>query len=114
MNLQLRNLRRARDLTQGELAAAIGTTLRVVSSWERGETAMPLEDAVMVADVLGCTLDELAGRVWNDGASDGERELVSCYRGATQRERAILLEVAATFRDGGRAKNGELRGAEAV
>lgn len=114
MDLQLRALRRAHDMTQGELAAAIGTTLRVVSTWERGETALSLEDAVRIADVLGCSLDELAGRVWHGHATDGETELVACYRSATPRQRSTILEVAATFRDGGRAKNGELRGAEAV
>lgn len=64
MELQLRKLRRAHDLTQGELAEKIDVTLRVVSSWEREETQMPLADAARIADVFGCTLDELAGREW--------------------------------------------------
>ena len=64
MDLKLRHLRKASDLTQGELANKLGTTLRVVSSWERGETMITLADAARVADVFECTLDELAGRSW--------------------------------------------------
>lgn len=49
-------------MTQSDLAQEIGSTRRVVSAYERGETPVPLDVACMMADAFGCTLDELAGR----------------------------------------------------
>lgn len=106
MNLQLKELRKLKGLRQEDLAKELMTTSRIVGSWERGETALPLEDACSIADVLECTLDELAGRVWlGAGEVDGERRLVALYRGATPRQRRNLVDIAETFHDGGLAKN---------
>lgn len=62
MQLRLKSMREARRMTQKELADAIGSTLRKVSSWENGEVRIPLADAARIADVFDCSLDELAGR----------------------------------------------------
>lgn len=81
MELQLRRLRKRNDLTQDQLAMRINSTLRKISSWERGETQIPLSDAAKIADVLECSLDELAGRQWPADALDGqEQKLVVDYR----------------------------------
>lgn len=106
MNLKLRQLRKAKGLRQEDLAEAINSTPRIVGAWERQETALPLEDACLIADVLRCTLDELAGRV-NAASSGDEGELIECFRAATRREKTALLTVARTYRDGGLALNGE-------
>lgn len=74
MNLQLRQIRESRGLTQGELAKQVGTTLRKISAWERQETALPLEMAVTFAEFFGCTLDELAGRWEYVGGYADERQ----------------------------------------
>ena len=60
--LRLRHFRKLKGWNQGELAERIGSTLRIISSYERGETEVPLSVAVRLCEVLGCTLDELAGR----------------------------------------------------
>lgn len=62
-DLQLKRIRKERGLTQDQLAKRIGTTLRVISSYERGETELPLSIAVQLCTALDCTLDELAGKV---------------------------------------------------
>ena len=62
MNLQLKRLRAEHKCTQTDIAVVCGTHKNVVSSWERGEVRLPLEDAVKIADFFNCTLDELAGR----------------------------------------------------
>lgn len=62
MELRLKELRKQAKINQTELAKKIGTTQRVVSSWETGETTLSVEDACKIATALGCTLDELAGR----------------------------------------------------
>lgn len=60
--LKLKEIRKAKGLTQGELAKMVGLTLRVISSYERGETEVPLYVAFDICDALGCTVNELAGR----------------------------------------------------
>lgn len=53
--LMLRKIRKTKRMTQNELAKAIGSTDRIIGSWERGETDISLEDAFSVCLVLGCT-----------------------------------------------------------
>lgn len=60
--LMLRDIRKAARMTQEDLGAAVGCTADVVGSWERGRTVLSFYDACLVADALGVTLDELAGR----------------------------------------------------
>lgn len=58
---------------------------------------MNLEDAAMIADVLDCSLDELAGREWPRGSVSLDRdemELVGNYRVSTP-ERKRLLSLTA-------------------
>lgn len=95
MSLQLRQLRKKTGLTQEELAKKIGGTARVIGAWERGETQLQLEDAARIADVFGCTLDELAGREWPPGRGDPmHAELVSSYDRASQEGRRAIMTVA--------------------
>lgn len=55
-------LRRAKGVTQEELAAELGVTAAAVSKWEKGNT---LPDVLMlcnIADWFGVTTDQLLGR----------------------------------------------------
>lgn len=58
----IQRLRRAKGYTQEEMAEMLGVTKRCYGAWERGERSFALENAWAIADVLDCTLDELAGR----------------------------------------------------
>ncbi len=58
----LREMRKKHGLTQVELARAIKVGDQTVGAWERGRTAITLEDACKLADYYECSLDELAGR----------------------------------------------------
>ena len=99
MNLQLAALRESNHRTQTELAAKVGATLRKVSAWERGETPIRLEDAAMIADVFGCTLDELAGREWSPSEYSDPRqaELNKCWDECEEGDRTAILRVAKSF-----------------
>lgn len=59
---RLRELRIQRQLTQGRVAELVGVGLRVYHRWERGGAAPHFETLLKLADVLGVSLDELAGR----------------------------------------------------
>ena len=58
----LRRLRRARGLTQKQLAERIGYCSRNVSVWECGYTTPRMNTLCDLADALGVSLDELTGR----------------------------------------------------
>lgn len=98
MDLQLKKLRNEAHLKQGELAEKVGTTLRKISAWERGETQISLEDACRVADFFRVTLDELAGRweyVTTTPARDpDERRLVDAYRSTDARGKGAIMRTA--------------------
>jgi transcriptional regulator with XRE-family HTH domain len=62
--------RRARELTQTQLAQAIGTYFPQVSTWERDERAPHPKYLVAIARVLNVSLDWLCGLSLRGGAGD--------------------------------------------
>ena len=55
----LSHLRRLRFMTQSELAAAVGVTLKTVSAWERGEALPRAQHLRKLCDVLQVEPQEL-------------------------------------------------------
>ena len=96
--LMLREIRKAKRMTQIELAKAIGSTDRIIGSWERGETDISLEDAFSVCLVLGCTPNDLCG--WDDGnggasfADSGQAALNGYYESMNSQGRETLVQTA--------------------
>ena len=99
--LRLREIRRAKHLTQGDLASMLGVTERIVGCWERGDTALSLKDAADCAKALGCTLNDLCG--WDEPSTKPEpahapdplaQELVERYGELSADGRVNLLGVA--------------------
>lgn len=62
MKLRMKQIRDARGLSQQEVADRVGMPVRRYGSYEREERNINLKEAALIADVLDCTLDELAGR----------------------------------------------------
>jgi transcriptional regulator with XRE-family HTH domain len=62
MGKRLQRLRRARGLTQTQLALKAGVPMSSVQNWEYGRRTMLFDAAVKLADALAVTLDDLAGR----------------------------------------------------
>lgn len=58
---RLRTLRKARGLTQVQLAAAANTTQRAVSYYENEAGYPPVPAVIALADALSVTTDELLG-----------------------------------------------------
>lgn len=100
--LRLREIRKAKKITQGDLASMIGVTERIVGCWEREDTAMSLADAVDCAKALGCTPNDLCG--WDEDAPAPDvaclpddplkRQVVDAYDSMTQAGRESLAGVA--------------------
>ena len=100
-SLKLREIRKAKKITQGELAMKIGVSERIVGGWERGETGLPLDDAYRCALALGCTPNDLCG--WYDehprqeapaSLPPEESELMRNYRACTPQWRSTISMTA--------------------
>ena len=100
-SLKLREIRKSRKITQGELAEKVGVSERTVGGWERGETGLPLDDAYRCALALGCTPNDLCG--WYDEhpyeqarstLPPEEAELMRNYRACTPQWRSTISMTA--------------------
>ena len=60
--LRLKELRKARKLTQVDLAAAVNTTQATISAWENGKYDIDTESLRKLADILDVSVDQLLGR----------------------------------------------------
>lgn len=69
MNTDLRARRERRDMTQGELAAAVGVTRQSINAIERGRYHPSLELALRLAAEFDCAVEDL---FWLEDAA-GER-----------------------------------------
>jgi transcriptional regulator with XRE-family HTH domain len=56
---RLRQLRRERDLTQEQLAEAIGVSVEAISNFERGVHAPSFETMEKLVEALGVSVDKL-------------------------------------------------------
>ncbi len=66
-------MRKARGLTQKELANALGVTDKAVSKWERGASCPDISLLLPLADILGVSVEELLNaRRTFDGAEEPE------------------------------------------
>lgn len=97
----LQYLRKRAGLKQGEMADRLGINNRTYGSWERGEAMINLAQACACADVLGCTVDELAGRTWPPRTTSAEapddplkRSICDSYDSMNGEGRASLANVA--------------------
>lgn len=98
---RLRDLKEDADLTQKQVADLIGVSTNHYGKYERGETDIPLEKAVILANYYNCSLDYLAGRTVhrrgkaNPDLTREEIVLVERYRLLNERSRGrhdILLQ----------------------
>lgn len=62
MTTMLKNLRRERKMTQGNLAKIFHISQTSVSKYETGEAVPDLETVVRMADFFGVSLDEFVVR----------------------------------------------------
>ena len=77
MELKLMQLRKAAGYkNRDDFAAVLGVKPRTYKTWETQESNMSFPQACMVADALGCSLDELAGRTEFVGSYSDQRQAV--------------------------------------
>ena len=105
MEIQLKRLRKeAGYKNRRDFATALGGnfTERRIMSWENGERMMSLEQACVIADFLGCSLDELAGRRFETteaiAPDPAHRDLVESYDSLSEEGREVADSVMAGLR----------------
>lgn len=78
---KIRDLRKARDMMQEQLAEALGVSTAAVSKWERGAAVPELGYILEMADLFGVSVDALVGyRVRSGGAEDLEKRIHTLQR----------------------------------
>ena len=70
---RLRSLRREAGLTQEALAARLYVTRAAVSKWETGKGYPAIDTLKQIADLFGCTLDELVSEDMLESGRRAER-----------------------------------------
>lgn len=78
--------RKARGMTQEELAARLSISRQAVSKWETGESLPDLYKLAALADELGVSTDELCGR---EAALCGEVPATAFAGDAAEREKPL-------------------------
>lgn len=97
---EIKKMRERAGMTQQEVADALGVKKSRYGDWERETREVNLRDAITIADLFHCTLDELVGRkprLQGTGAesfTESEERIVSAYRSATPQGRAAIEAVA--------------------
>ena len=102
--MNLREIRKARNLTQREVAESIWCSVTVYSRYETGERQPPIDILIRLSDFYGVTLDYLVGKkeLAFEGLSEYEKALIAAARKADDRARkdAIILLGAHRSSDG--------------
>lgn len=90
---RLRDLKEDSDMTQKQVADIIGVSINHYGKYERGETDIPFEKAIALAEFYNVSLDYLAGRTnhkhgkANPDLTDEELRLIEQYRQLTERSK---------------------------
>ncbi len=91
----IRKYRRERDLTQDDLAQAVGVTYQSVSKWERNEGYPDIALLPVIARYFGITVDTLLGNDRTGEIIDGyERESAEYYHTGDMEKNLALWEKA--------------------
>ena len=103
MKLRLMELRKqAGYRSRDDFAEKLGVNKYTYKSWETGKTMMSLEQAFDVADVLGCSLDELIVQPKPQKRSPytdpGQEQLNSSYESMNDDGREMLVNVAKSLK----------------
>lgn len=94
MNLRIRSMRKAANLSQEEFATLVPVSSRTVGSWERNESVPNAEQIWRCAEIFNTDPNTLMG--WSDEEAGShldsfEHELIECYRESTSEGRVVIL-----------------------
>lgn len=93
--MNIKDIRTSKNLTQAEVATALGVSSVVYSRYETGSRQPSIEVLIQMADIFGVTVDYLLGRqdIEDSTLSDFELQLLIASRNADERARQDALNV---------------------
>ncbi len=89
---RIRALRRARGLTQDELAAACDVSRSAVAQWETDRSGQLRGNISRIADALGTSIENLLHG--SNSATGDELAMLRLYKACDPDDRAFLLRTA--------------------
>ena len=92
---RLKDLKEDADLTQKQVAELIGVSMNHYGKYERGETDIPLEKAILLAKYYDVSLDYLAGLTNQKKAMSIKEQvaLVTMYRSLNAYNQKRISEI---------------------
>ena len=100
MELVLKQVRERCGYTQRQLADELGVKVATYRTWEQGSVKLTLENAFNIANVLGCTPNDLCDwyathpRERPRAQDPAHEELARCYDACTPARRRSLMQQA--------------------
>lgn len=96
---RLREMRKRSGMQQKDVASMLGISAQRLSNWEHGTRELNLSDACRLSEILGCTLDELAGiERHGESLSPQEGAVIDAMRSTDERGRTAISLMAASQR----------------
>lgn len=95
-------IRKQRQMTQQQVADAMGVPVSSVAHFETGERRPSHANFIKLSNALGVSMDYLAGRSEVSGHFGSEKsELLEAYDSVSRKSQLILLDIAKTLKNGG-------------
>lgn len=93
--MNIKDIRTRKNLTQAEVASALGVSSVVYSRYETGSRQPSIETLVQLADIFGVTIDYLLGRqdIADSTLSEYELRLLIASRNADERAKEDALNM---------------------
>ncbi len=95
LSINIKEIRIRKNLTQSEVATALGVSSVVYSRYESGARQPSIETLIQMADIFGVTVDFLLGRkdIEDSTLSDYELRLLIASRNADERAKEDALNM---------------------
>lgn len=95
INIQLRELRKSKNLKQKDIAAFLNITEACYSHYEQGVRIPPLEILVKLSELYEVSLDTIAGHNFKDCFSllPSEKDLIKRFRNASKEKQNIIQNI---------------------
>ena len=90
----LYKIRRARGMTQRQIADAVGVEPDHISKLENGDRKLSPEWIDRLSKVLNCSKGELLGE---EGVSEEEREILDMYKQLTDDQKNVIKSTLSAF-----------------
>lgn len=96
--MNIKDIRTRKNMTQADVANALGVSSVVYSRYETGSRQPSIEVLIQMADIFGVTVDYLLGRqdIEDSTLSSFELQLITASRNADERARQDALNVLLT------------------